>query len=234
MEPINFWKLCDDYSIMHAALIAVGYAPDDVEGFSDPEIENRFPGYIAVRTALCGAIEGGGLRDVREVRHSNDYEDGRLDVRRTCIAVSSLDGYFRARGFSCELFDRSASHAAGDARSPYFSKKLDAANKAWAAVTADPGLLSGKSAKQALVVWLTEHAAELGLLNEDGNPNRSGIEEISKVANWRPEGGATPTPSAKTARAASPMIPLPSPRPVMRPAPPRETFPPDLDDEIPF
>ena len=54
--------------------------------------------------------------------------------------------------------------------------------------------MEGKTPKQALLKWLGEHAAEFELAGEDGKPNESGIEEIAKVANWKPEGGAPKTP----------------------------------------
>ncbi|WP_186308572.1 hypothetical protein [Paraburkholderia sp. BCC1885] len=49
--------------------------------------------------------------------------------------------------------------------------------------------------KDAIRKWLREHAAEFDLTNEDGNPNETGIDEVAKVANWQPSGGAPKTPS---------------------------------------
>lgn len=81
----------------------------------------------------------------------------------------------------------------------HYAPKLAAAVAAWEAVTSDPKRLRGKSPKQALEAWLTEHAAEYDLVNKDGTPNKTGIEEAAKVANWQPAGGApkTPTPLQK-------------------------------------
>ena len=42
--------------------------------------------------------------------------------------------------------------------------------------------------------WLREHASEYGLSDEEGKPNETGIDEVSKVANWQPKGGALKTP----------------------------------------
>jgi hypothetical protein len=233
MQAIDFWKLCDEFSVMHAALIASGKAPEDVEEWSDGNLDRQYPGYIPVRTALYNAIEAGKLKAVI-VRHTNDYsDDGPLDVKRTTVAVADLDRFFKAKGFRCEHFERPDATLRPTSDNPYYSKKLEAANRAWAAVTSDPSRLAGKSPKQALERWLTENAADLGLVNKDGRPNRTGIDEICKVANWRPEGGATPTPSAsvKALPPAPALIQLPPPKPK---SPPKETFPADLDDEIPF
>jgi hypothetical protein len=126
--------------------------------------------------------------------------------------------------------------------------KLAAAVRAWNEVTADPESLNGKTPKKALEVWLRKHANEYGLTNDDGNPNKLGIQEICKVANWKPAGGASPTPGAKPA----PLDPVPVAKPMgwvrkARPdrrsnSPTRRPKPPtpsignpegDLDDDIP-
>jgi len=78
--------------------------------------------------------------------------------------------------------------------SPYYAPKLAAANDAWKAVTSDKTWLRGRSPKKAIELWLKENAARYGLLNKDGTPNATGIEEIAKVANWKPAGGAPTTP----------------------------------------
>jgi hypothetical protein len=71
-----------------------------------------------------------------------------------------------------------------------YSPKLAAAIAAWKALTADPSLAGKRHPKTAAAAWLGEHASRLGLLKTDGTPNAQGIEEISKVVNWKPEGGA--------------------------------------------
>lgn len=82
------------------------------------------------------------------------------------------------------------SHGYLDPSNPRYAPKLAAAVKAWQAVT-DP---KGKSPKQALDKWLREHAADFGLLGNDGIPVNLAIKECSRVANWRPGGGAARTP----------------------------------------
>jgi hypothetical protein len=238
MDSVQYWKLCDEFSIMHAALIAVGRLPQDAEGWPESETERKFPNYIAVRTALCIAVNNRTISTNRIYRLTDSpdpvvFEFAPLDVRETVISVSELDRYFKERGRSYDVFERTGAQALLHAGNAYHSKKLDAANKAWAAVTSDPSRLVGKSPKQALEKWLTENAEELGLLNKDGKPNRTGIEEICKVANWRPEGGAARTPSSTALPISPPLTRLPAPS--ATPAdPPRETWPADLDDEIPF
>lgn len=78
-----------------------------------------------------------------------------------------------------------------DPMNPRYAPKLAAAVRAWQAVT-DP---NGKHPKQALAKWLREHATEFGLADDKGKPNEDGIEQVAKVANWKPGGGAPKTPS---------------------------------------
>jgi hypothetical protein len=77
---------------------------------------------------------------------------------------------------------------------PNYSSKLAAAIRAWNAISADPERRRGKSTKQALETWLLENAGKFGLTKEDGNPNKQGIEEVAKIANWDTKGGAPKTP----------------------------------------
>jgi len=74
------------------------------------------------------------------------------------------------------------------------SAKLAAAIAAWRAVTDDPKLTRAKSVKSALQDWLTAHAKDLHLTKKDGTVNNQAMEEIAKVANWDPKGGAPKTP----------------------------------------
>jgi len=54
----------------------------------------------------------------------------------------------------------------------------------------------GKTVKQALVDWLQCNADRFGLTKDDQKPNKQGIEEVAKIANWDPSGGAPRTPEA--------------------------------------
>jgi hypothetical protein len=231
MQGPYLWKLLTEYSIVHAALLIAGYSPDEADQHQEYDLGRHCKGYTPAKTALWNAVSSGTLK---AARMAYDEDDGSeyIDARKTLIAVADLDAFTKARGLVCEFFDREEHSGAGGAGrgSQFFSKKLDAANKAWTAVTSDPTRLRGKSPKQALQSWLVEHAEELGLLNKDGQPNQTGIEEICKVANWKPEGGATPTQSADPPSAPTPLVRLP----FGAQNTPRVSFAADLDDEIPF
>lgn len=237
MDSIDFWKLCDDYSIVQAAILACGGDPEDLQWEVERNSSHRPHGYVPVRTALMSAVQAGTL-NARIVTFDSDFDNQGREPHNAYVTAADLNAFFRAKRMVAPFFDRSDLPPEASFRpdSPQFPRKLDAAIKAWTAVTSDPASLRGRSPKQALEKWLIEHASELGLLNKDGQPNRNGIEEICKVANWKPEGGATPTPSALPLPATVELIRLPEPKPaVPRVATTiREDFAADLDDEIPF
>lgn len=113
------------------------------------------------------------------------------------VSVRSLREFLKKRGITGGFFfpeyldDRNYL----DVDNSCYAAKLAAAVKAWEAITSDESRLNGKTPKQAIEKWLREHANEFGLTGADGNPVTAAIEQISKVANWKPEGGAAKTPS---------------------------------------
>jgi hypothetical protein len=234
LDKLEYWKLCTDFTVVQAALIICGFAPEQYQWRVERTTETSCPdGYIAVRTALKNALMSGRIK-ASSTRHLCDDEGtdvpGTFDIELTTISAEEIDRFLKASGAVCDFFDRSPTmphdyQVGGPTAMP---PKLYAALSAWRAITDDPRRLRGKSPKQALEEWLLENAAELGLVLGDGRPNRTGIEEICKVANWKPGGGATPTPINPA--------PLPAPRALVRlpVAVEVETFTTDLDDEIPF
>jgi hypothetical protein len=114
----------------------------------------------------------------------------------TTISVEDLRVWLRSRGINTGFFFPEP-QADPDYLSQFhdnYSPKLAAAIEAWKAVSSDDQLRRGKSVKQAVIVWLRQHANEFGLTKEDGNPNEQGIEEVAKIANWDTKGGAPKTP----------------------------------------
>jgi hypothetical protein len=155
---------------------------------------NRPKGYDAAKTALVNAI----LRKSLPARiiESGEEDFGAPDLHQTTIAVDDLRAWLRWRGFKTGFFFP-VPEADPDYLSethPNYSAKLAAAIEAWKAVSADAELRRGKSVKQALAVWLRQHANEFGLTKEDGSPNEQGIDDVAKIANWDTRGGAPKTP----------------------------------------
>lgn len=237
MSSIDLWKLATELSVVHAALLIAGQDPSDFEHLRPENFGKRAPQFLPAKIALCNAILSGTLKPARESFYTDgDGQISGLDIYETTIKTTDIAIFVRSRGFVSEIFDTSDFNSIENLSrgGRYYSAKLDAANKAWAAVTADPDRLRGRTPKQALIKWLTENAAELQLLRADGKPNTTGIEEISKVANWKPEGGAAATPSATATPISSALIPTPSINSKGRGTAERESFSADWDDEIPF
>lgn len=237
MQPIELWKMCDSLSIRQAALLIIGYDPDEFPEYLEHNGKIPLPkGYFPIKTALCNGVRSGRIETVFTRYYGDENAtSSSIDPTETIISTYDLKEFIQSRGVECEFFSGGPESIAPGlvANSSFYAPKLDAANKAWKAVTSDPASFAGKPPKEALRKWLTDHASEFGLINKDGAPNATGIEEICKVANWKPNGGATPTPGQPAQSNPAPLLRLP---PQLPPAPDsaRERFGADLDDEIPF
>ncbi len=196
MDPLDYWRLCDELSVVQAALLIVGEDPSTYRRVIDKqEPHNRPTGYEAAKAALKNAIRGKRLPG--EIFIYQDEDGEQEDLHRTNIMVADLQVWLRSRGIKTGFFFP-APEAEPDYLSkshPNYSGKLAAAIEAWKAVSADDQLRSGKSVKQTLLIWLRQHANEFGLTKDDGSPNDQGIEEVAKIANWDTRGGAPKTPA---------------------------------------
>lgn len=204
MEPLDYWRLCDDLTIVQAALLMAGEDPgpsqDNVEGW---RADQRPVGYEAAKAAILSAIRRDDVesRIVPLPEYDNDdgrhigYIKGTVDIKESTVSVASLCAFLAKRGCKEGFFARPDNSAPDyvDSSNQNYAPKLAAAVEAWQAVTSDEKRLEGKTPKQAIEKWLRENASRFGLSDEDGNPNKDGIEQISKVANWKPEGGAAKT-----------------------------------------
>jgi hypothetical protein len=220
MEGLDFWRLCDELTVIQAALLVVGVDPAGVQEHIETWDSSKFPvGYEAAIAAIGNAIIAGRLsaairRSVRDLGWQN-YDDLSEDesVRRdergaqivvnkypdwkqTTVRVENLKTWLTHRGFATGFFfpDKTLGPEYLNKDDACFSLKLAAAIESWEAVRRDPAAKSGKSVKQALLIWLRKNADRFGLTKEDGLPNEQGIEEVAKIANWDTKGGAPRTP----------------------------------------
>ncbi len=123
------------------------------------------------------------------------------DWNHTTIMVEDLKGWLRDRGVTTGFFfpNETKGDTPGylDPDNQYYAPKLAAAVHAWLTVTSDhKQYVKSKTPKQAIMKWLNENAARYGLSNDDGTPNKTGIEEVSKISNWQPQGGVAKTPGS--------------------------------------
>lgn len=200
----EYWRLCDELTVQQAVLLIVGIDPaSEAAECEHWKPQERPRGYSPVKQALCAAlrkeevtgknipiyecdINGNPLRDI----------DGTTDVYASTVEVVSLVRWLRSRGMNTGFFFPQEDSTSGepDYLNPKhlrYAPKLAAAVRAWEAVT-DPG--SRRTPKQALDKWLREHGAAYGLTDDEGKAKETAIEEISKVANWNPNGGVPKTP----------------------------------------
>jgi hypothetical protein len=203
MESLDYWRLCDDLSIVQAALLLAGHDPSQPVGYAEHlDMHKRPPGYEAAKAAITNALRRGIIKGRHVPLFDTDINGNRIgaiensfDLGETTIEVESLKAWLISRGIRTGFFFPTATDAPDylDRNNPSerYSAKLAAAVNAWQAVT-DP---NGKSPKQALTKWLREHANEFGLCDEEGKPNEQGIEDCAKVANWELKGGAPKTPN---------------------------------------
>ena len=197
----DYWRLNDVFTVKQAALLIVGCDPASEAGShcESWKPHERPEGYEAAKQALvtnleAGVIQGTHFPCLDYDRNGNPVGemDGTTDIDRSTVNRESVAHWIAGRGITTGFFQTLGNRKAGylDPENARYAPKLAAAITAWQAVT-DP---NGKSPKQALVKWLREHASEFGLSDEDGKPNEQGIEEVAKVANWQPGGGAARTP----------------------------------------
>jgi len=204
MESLDYWRLCDELTVIQAALLIAGEDPSSKQSYvEDWEPEKRPVGYEAAKSALSNALKresiDGALIHVFEYDINGNtvgYIEDSINVATSIVEVKSLRDWLLRRGFKSGFFSPD-NHDSPDYLDPNHSRyapKLAAAVNAWLA-TDDEETTKGKTAKQALIKWLREHAAEYKLSDSEGKQNEAGIEECAKVANWQEKGGAPKTPN---------------------------------------
>jgi hypothetical protein len=211
LDWVDYWRICDELSIIEAALLMVGCDPTKARGYVDTDsIEFRPHGYEAAKTALVHAIQGGRLKArivMTTKREHNPVTNGYIDVEtdvlnrhKTTIEVEVLRSWLAGRGVHAGFFFPQSVDMPDylDPKHPSYAPKMVAAIRAWQAVNTDPKYHDkGRSVKQNIESWLEAHAAEYGLVKDDGTINQDAIKnQIAKVANWQTIGGAPKTPGS--------------------------------------
>ena len=219
MESLDYWRLCDELSVVQAALLIIGEDPSSEEEYIlGWEMDKRPKGFNAVFAALKHAITSGTLSgtiryDCRERGYDEEPREnesiGRSGSRQiiyshfpdwhlTTVRVDKLKQWLISRGVHTGFFFPDTTDESPDylsPQNPFYAPKLAAAIHAWQHVTENQALLDGKTPKKALEKWLRENASAYGLTKDDGKPNELGITDAAKVANWKMDGGAPKTPN---------------------------------------
>ncbi len=196
---MDYWRLCDELTVIQAALLIVGEDPSSTSAYVEGwQAEQRPIGYEAAKSALLSAISSKILPADKRSAWIDCDEHNPLEV---LIRVTDLREWLVRRGITTGFFFSKNTKANTkpnylDEQHSNYSPKLAAAIEAWLALTENPQLIKAKSVKKALTVWLRSNAGRFGLIKDNGSPNENGIEEVSKVANWKTKGGAPKTPDA--------------------------------------
>lgn len=199
----SLWYLTEAVSLRDAACLVAGYEPTEITRIYDEiEICQHYPRYIPVITALKDAVARGNLE--ANIRYEEDdeydyYDPGshyEICPEKTMVEVRELKNWLVNRGIKTGFFFPRSTVDYLDQGNEHYSPKLAAAIDVWEAVTADPSLMRGTTAKQAMMKWLRRNGDKYGLTKDDGNPNELGIEEVAKIANWDFKGGAPKTPES--------------------------------------
>ena len=206
MEDLDYWHWCEDLSILEAALLCVCIDPSSEIGSNcmNWAPSERPKGFEAAKAAIFNAffrkmIEGIIVPEYETDINGNSYALSDTVSLHSKVNVESLLKWLTTKSIKPEFFFPNATDAPNflNTKHPHYSSKLAAAISAWQAVSSDPNYQNnGKTIKQNLINWLTSHAAEFGLIKDDGEINNNAIEnQVSMVANWDTSGGAPRTPT---------------------------------------
>ena len=201
LDAPELWRMAEELSVTQCALLLCGLNPQEHQFVQNWEHKDTPSGYIAARDALLGAIRHGSLKgriiEATEQHFDPDglncYEQpipGSMDPEKSQIEIESLITWLDKRGIRQSFFSpvQGSSEPYLDPNHEQYAHKLAAAVAAWKAVSANA--TAKQSPKSQILKWLRENAAQFALSDEEGKPNERGIEEIAKVANWSPGGGA--------------------------------------------
>lgn len=197
MQSLDYWRLSEELNIYQTALLIAGVDPSDFERVENANMDMRPTGYEAAKIALRIAVQSAKIPAAIIEREYNDFGTPRVepDWDETLIEVEEIKKWLSSRGMKTGFFfpDGGTGPEYLDRNHHHYAPKLAAAIHAWEAVSSDPDSRKGKTPKQALEIWLRAHANDYGLTMGDGNPNKTGIDDVSKIANWETKGGAPRT-----------------------------------------
>ena len=195
MHGIDYWRLADELTIVQAALLTCGYDPTEYQEDLRYNEKNAPAGYPAIRHAIASAVKTETLSKretmILDQRSGEYYPDDNLAL----VNVSELKIWLSSKGIREHFFffPEEPEGAFLSKKHPRYSPKLAAAVRAWQAL--EDKALHTKTAKQSVKKWLRLHSTEYDLTDDEGKPMETAIDEIAKIVNWNPKGGAPLTPS---------------------------------------
>ncbi|WP_375675312.1 hypothetical protein [Bartonella sp. AP9QHHD] len=209
-DSLKFWRLSEKLTILQAALLIVGLNPGKYLFVNklEPEKSDIYEDNLSVSSektanfrAAYHAIVQAGKSNRLEIEWSYYNFSDFIDADSSYVRVDDLKEWLSSRGLYPPFFfpeDDSAEtkdqkyYAFQDPTHPRYAPKLAAIVAAWEAVSEAEG---GKTVKGTLIKWLSEHAVQYKLVDDNNLPREKLIEELAAVANWEPTGGAPKTPA---------------------------------------
>ena len=201
MEAWEYWKLSNSFNLNQAALLIIGIDPSKINGnIHEWHSDYQPEGFQASLNGLVSAIENKEIySDIVYIKEEdNPYYSNetmlpvnKINYELTKVSRVSIEKFLKTREIKSIFFPEQQTEL--DPENPFcdfYSEKLAAAIAAWKAICNEPHRLNKCTPKQAIETWLRENAALYNLVKKDGKLNEKGIEEISKVTNWRTKGGA--------------------------------------------
>jgi hypothetical protein len=192
----EWWKLAHMATVVDATLVALGHEPKRIFGdVCEPPEDDQPKDYLALKIAILNAVGKGDLPGHLITWNGSPpsrypFDVMMCDPTKSIVEIASLFSWLETQGFQTGPLLSNAAKVQGvrDPNHPRYSSKLAAAIAAWEAF--DEAASGHGTAKQRLQIWLRQHAAEFGLVDERGIARESVIQEISIVANWATTGGA--------------------------------------------
>ena len=90
MEEIAFWRLCDELSIIQAALLIVGEDPTPYEVDVENQTSNSQPRrYNAAKNAILKAVKSGSLEDELVEVHADINSDSYICLHSSTVIVEA-------------------------------------------------------------------------------------------------------------------------------------------------
>jgi hypothetical protein len=101
MDALDYWRLCNDLSVVQAALLIVGEDPSGIqERIDHAGAEERPEGYDAAKAALVHAINRKRL--AANIVEHEDYPQANWHL--TTVSVEDLRAWLGARGIKTGFF----------------------------------------------------------------------------------------------------------------------------------
>jgi hypothetical protein len=98
MDALDYWRLCDELSVVQAALLIVGKDPSGLQAIIDSQAPSDMPsGYAAAKSALINAIRSKQLR--ANIVETGDEDFTAPDWHYTAVNVGDLKLWLSLRGF---------------------------------------------------------------------------------------------------------------------------------------